>query len=67
MSERYSAALAANTTTIIALLVGALVGWLLGKLLVMAFERWEIRRDRKRLAELLEAEKTELDRLRARE
>ncbi|MCI7689631.1 DUF1049 domain-containing protein [Trueperella pyogenes] len=67
MSECYSAALAANTTTIIALLVGALVGWLLGKLLVMAFERWEIRRDRKRLAELLEAEKTELDRLRARE
>ncbi|AWG03602.1 lipopolysaccharide assembly protein LapA domain-containing protein [Trueperella pyogenes] len=67
MSECYSAALAANTTTIIALLVGALVGWLLGKLLVMAFERWEIRRDRKRLAELLEAEKTELDRLRASE
>lgn len=67
MSECYSAALAANTTTIIALLVGALVGWLLGKLLVMAFERWEIRRDRKLLAELLEAEKTELDRLRARE
>ncbi|MEW6861065.1 DUF1049 domain-containing protein [Trueperella pyogenes] len=67
MSECYNAALAANTTTIIALLVGALVGWLLGKLLVMAFERWEIRRDRKRLAELLEAEKTELYRLRARE
>ncbi|WP_281707317.1 DUF1049 domain-containing protein [Corynebacterium argentoratense] len=53
MSDCYSAALAANTTTIIALFVGALVGWLLGKVIAFAFHQWTVRRDRKRLADLL--------------
>lgn len=63
MSECYTAALAANNTTIITLLVGALVGWLLGKLLVLALDRWEVRR----LAELLEAEKADRQRLHSTE
>lgn len=32
MSEGYSAALATNTTTIVALLIGTLVGWLSDKI-----------------------------------
>lgn len=67
MSECYSVALVANNTTIITLFIGALVGWPLGKLIVVAGHKWRGHRDRKCLDDLLEAEKAELDRLRATE
>ncbi len=53
MNECYAAALSANATTVVAMFVGAVVGWALMEVASVIAERWKIRRDRKRLEKLI--------------
>ena len=53
MNECYSAALSANTTTVVALLVGAILGLIVIKVTSAIAERRAIRQDRKRIDKLM--------------
>lgn len=53
MNECYAAALSANATTVVAMVVGAVVGLVLMELASLIVERWKMRRDRKRLEQLI--------------
>ena len=65
MNECYTAALSANTTTVVALLVGAVLGLVLVKVASLLVERWKIRRDRKRIDKLMADTEAKLDKYRA--
>ena len=61
MNECYSAALSANTTTVVALLVGAVLGLIVIKVSSVIAERRAIRRDRKRIDKLMADSEAELE------
>ena len=65
MNECYSAALSANTTTVVALLVGAVLGLIVIKVSSVIAERRAIRQDRKRIDKLMAATEAELEKYRA--
>lgn len=65
MNECYSAALSANTTTLVALLVGAVLGLIVIKVSSAIAERRAIRRDRKRIDKLMADAEAELEKYRA--
>ncbi|APM36369.1 hypothetical protein FRC0036_00021 [Corynebacterium diphtheriae] len=65
MNECYSAALSANTTTVVALLVGAVLGLIVIKVSSAIAERRAIRRDRKRIDKLMADAEAELEKYRA--
>ncbi|MFW9241383.1 MULTISPECIES: DUF1049 domain-containing protein [unclassified Corynebacterium] len=65
MNECYSAALSANTTTVVALLVGAVLGLIVIKVSSVIAERRAIRRDRKRIDKLMADSEAELEKYRA--
>ncbi|OCA94156.1 DUF1049 domain-containing protein [Actinobaculum suis] len=65
MNECYSAALSANTTTVVALLVGAVLGLIVIKVSSVIAERREIRQDRKRIDQLMADSEVELEKYRA--
>lgn len=65
MNECYSAALSANTTTVVALLVGAVLGLIVIKVASVIAERRAIRQDRKRIDKLMADTETELEKCRA--
>lgn len=53
MNGCYAAALSANATTVVAMVVGAVFGLVLMELASLIVERWKMRRDRKRLEQLM--------------
>lgn len=61
----YSAALSANTTTVVALFVGAVLGLLVMKVASVIAERRAIRRDYKRIEKLMADTEAELEKYRA--
>lgn len=65
MNECYSAALSANTTTVVALVVGAVLDLIVIKVSSVIAERRAIRRDRKRIAKLMADTEAELEKYRA--
>ncbi|MGK2351617.1 hypothetical protein [Cutibacterium sp. V947] len=65
MNECYSAALSANTTTVVALLVGAVLGLIVIKVTSAIAERRAIRQDRKRIDKLMTDTEAELKKYRA--
>ena len=65
MNECYSAALSANTTTLVALLIGAVLGLIVIKIAYVIAERRAIRRDRKRIDKLMTDTEAELEKYRA--
>ena len=65
MNECYSAALSANATTVVALLVGAVLGLIVIKIAYVIAERRAIRRDRKRIDKLMTDTEAELEKYRA--
>ena len=65
MNECYSAALSANATTVVALLVGAVLGIIVIKVSSVIAERRAIRRDRKRIDKLMADSEAELEKYRA--
>ncbi|KAA0879046.1 DUF1049 domain-containing protein [Corynebacterium amycolatum] len=65
MNECYSAALSANTTTVVALLVGAILGLIVIKIASVIAERRAIRKDRKRIDKLMADTEVELEKYRA--
>lgn len=65
MNECYSAALSANTTTLVALLIGAVLGLIVIKVAYVIAERRAIRRDRKRIDKLMADSEAELEKYRA--
>lgn len=65
MNECYAAALSANTTTVVALFVGAVLGLVLVEVTSVIVERWKIRRDRKRIDTLMADTEAELEKYRA--
>ncbi|MDK8486207.1 LapA family protein [Corynebacterium pseudodiphtheriticum] len=65
MNECYSAALSANTTTLVALLVGAVLGLIVIKVASVIAERRAIRRDHKRIDKLMADTEAELKKYRA--
>lgn len=65
MNECYSAALSANTTTVVALLVGAILGLIVIKVTSAIGERRAIRQDRKRIDKLMTDTEAELEKYRA--
>ncbi|MDE1564965.1 MULTISPECIES: DUF1049 domain-containing protein [Actinomycetaceae] len=65
MNECYSAALSANTTTVVALLIGAVLGLIVIKIAYVIAERRAIRRDRKRIDKLMTDTEAELEKYRA--
>ena len=65
MNECYSAALSANTTTVVALPVGAVLGLIVIKVSSVIAERRAIRQDRKRIAKLMADTEAELEKYRA--
>jgi hypothetical protein len=65
MNECYAAALSANTTTVVALFVGTVLGLVLMKVASLIVERWTIRRDRKRIDKLMADTEAELEKYRA--
>lgn len=65
MNECYSAALSANTTTIVALFVGTVLGLIIIKVTALIAERQAIRRDRKRIDKLMADTEAELEKHRA--
>lgn len=65
MNECYSAALSANATTVVALLVGAVLGLIVIKVSSVIAERRAIRRDRKRIDKLMADSEAELEKYRA--
>lgn len=65
MNECYDAALSANTTTVAAMFVGAVLGLIVIKLTSVIVERWMIRRDRKRIDQLMADTEAEIEKYRA--
>lgn len=65
MNECYSAALSANTTTVVAMFVGTVLGLIVIKVASVIVERWMIRRDRKRIDKLMADSEAELEKYRA--
>lgn len=65
MNECYSAALSANATTVVALLVGAVLGLIVIKVASVIAERRAIRQDRKRIDKLMADSEAELEKYRA--
>lgn len=65
MNECYSAALSANATTVVALLVGAVLGLIVIKVYSVIAERRAIRQDRKRIDKLMADTEAELEKYRA--
>jgi len=65
MNECYSAALSANTTTIVSLFVGTVLGLIVIKFTSLIAERRAIRRDRKRIDKLMADTEAELEKYRA--
>lgn len=65
MNECYSAALSANTTTVVALVVGAVLDLIVIKVSSVIAERRAIRRDHKRIAKLMADTEAELEKYRA--
>lgn len=65
MNECYSAALSANTTTVVALLVGAVLGLIVTKVSSFIAERRAIRQDRKRIDKLMADTEAGLEKYRA--
>ncbi|WP_406714217.1 DUF1049 domain-containing protein [Trueperella pyogenes] len=53
MNECYAAALSANTTTLVSLFVGTVLGLIVMKVTSVIAERRAIRRDRKRIDQLI--------------
>lgn len=64
MNECYSAALSANTTTIVALFVGTVLGLIIIKVTALIAEQWAIHRDRKRIDKLMADIEAELEKYR---
>ncbi|MSS45337.1 DUF1049 domain-containing protein [Cutibacterium sp. WCA-380-WT-3A] len=64
MNECYSAALSANTTTVVAMFVGAVLGLIVIKVASVIAERRAIRRDRKRIDKLMADTEAELEKYR---
>lgn len=65
MNECYSAALSANTTTVVAMFVGTVLGLIVIKVTSVIAERRAIRRDRKRIDQLMADTEAELEKYRA--
>ncbi|MGJ4092384.1 DUF1049 domain-containing protein [Corynebacterium macclintockiae] len=65
MNECYSAALSANTTTVVAMFVGAVLGLIIMKVTSVIAERWMIRRDRKCIDQLMADTDAEIEKYRA--
>ncbi|CAB0562492.1 MULTISPECIES: DUF1049 domain-containing protein [Actinomycetes] len=65
MNECYSAALSANTTTVVELIVGAVLGLIVIKVASVIAERWTIHRDRKRIDKLMADTEAELEKYHA--
>ncbi len=65
MNECYSAALSANTTTVVALLIGAVLGLIVIKIASVITERRAIHQDRKRIDKLMADSEAELEKYRA--
>ena len=65
MNECYSAALSANTTTVVAMFVGTVLGLIVIKVASLIAERRMIRRDRKRIDKLMADTEAELEKHRA--
>lgn len=65
MNECYSAALSANTTTVVAMFVGTVLGLIVIKVASLIAERRMIRRDRKRIDKLMADTEAELEKYRA--
>lgn len=65
MNECYSAALSANTTTVVALFVGTVLGLIVIKVTSVIAERRAIRQDRKRIDKLMTDTEAELEKYRA--
>ena len=64
MNECYSAALSANTTTVVAMFVGTVLGLIVIKVASLIAERRMIRRDRKRIDKLMADTEAELEKYR---
>lgn len=64
MDECYSAALSANTTTVVALFVGTVLGLIIIEIASVIAERRAIRRDRKRIDKLMADTEAELEKYR---
>lgn len=65
MNECYSAALSANTTTVVAIFVGTVLGLIVIKIASVIAERRAIRQDRKRIDKLMADTEAELEKYRA--
>lgn len=65
MNECYLAALSANSTTVVALLVGAVLGLIVIKIASVIAERRAISQDRKRIDKLMADTEVELEKYRA--
>lgn len=65
MNECYSATLSANTTTLVAIFVGTVLGLIVIKVASVIAERRAIRRDRKRIDKLMADTEAELEKYRA--
>lgn len=65
MNECYSAALSANTTTLVAIFVGTVLGLIVMKIASVIAERRAIRQDRKRIDQLMADTEAELEKYRA--
>lgn len=65
MNECYSAALSANTTTLVAIFVGAVLGLIVMKIASVIAERRAIRRDRKLIDKLMADTEAEVEKYRA--
>ena len=65
MNECYSAALSANTTTLVAIFVGTVLGLIVIKVASVIAERRAIHQDRKRIDKLMADTEAELEKHRA--
>ena len=66
MNECYAAALSANTTTLVALFVGTVLGLIVMNVTSVIAERRAIRRDRKRIDKLMADTEAEREKYRTR-
>lgn len=66
MNECYAAALSANTTTLVSLFVGTVLGLIVMKVTSVIAERRAIRRDRKRIDQLMADTEAEREKYRTR-
>lgn len=66
MNECYAAALSANTTTLVSLFVGTVLGLIVMKVTSVIAERRAIRRDRKRIDKLVADTEAEREKYRTR-